>query len=72
MKALNVCALILMFTVGLAFSVYAGKADCENIDGKGAKPVKEVGKKETLFRTIMMRLSKRMTGRVSLTSPSWR
>jgi hypothetical protein len=44
MKALNVCALILMFTVGLTFSVHAGKADCENIDGKGAKPVKEVGK----------------------------
>ena len=44
MKTLNVCALILMLTVGLAFSVHAGKADCENIDGKGAKPVKEVGK----------------------------
>ena len=70
MKFLNVCALIIMLTVGLAFSVHAGKADCENIDGDGAKPVKEVGKEgDAKSRTIMMRLSKKMTGRVSLISP---
>ena len=46
MKILNVCALILMLTIGIAFSVHAGKADCENIDGDGAKPIKEVGKED--------------------------
>jgi hypothetical protein len=44
MKFLNVCALIIMLIAGLAFSVYAGKDDCENIDGDGAKPIEEVGK----------------------------
>ena len=46
MKTLNICALIVLLTVGLAFSVYAGKDDCENIDGDGAKPIKEVGKED--------------------------
>ncbi len=44
MKILNIFATVIMLTVGLAFSVHAGKADCENLDGDGAKPVKEVGK----------------------------
>ena len=35
-----------MLTVGFAFSVHAGKADCKNIDGDGAKPIKEVGKED--------------------------
>ncbi len=35
-----------MLTVGLAFSVYAGKADCTNLNGRGAKPVREVGWEE--------------------------
>ena len=46
MKTLNMWVLILMLTVGLAFSAYAGKADCENIDGDGAKPIKAVGKED--------------------------
>ena len=46
MKTLNVCSLILMLTLGFAFSVHAGKADCENLDGDGAKPVKEVAKED--------------------------
>lgn len=44
MKFANIYALIAMLIVGLAFSVYAAKDDCENIDGDGAKPIKEVGK----------------------------
>ena len=46
MKTLNVCILLVMLTVGLAFSVYAGKADCANLNGRGAKPVREVGWEE--------------------------
>ena len=46
MKLFSMCALIVMLSIGLAFSVSAGKADCENIDGDGAKPVKEVGKED--------------------------
>ena len=44
MKFANICTLIVMLVIGLAFSVYAAKVDCENIDGDGAKPIKEVGK----------------------------
>ena len=46
MKTLNVCVLLVMLTVGLAFNVYAGKADCTNLNGRGAKPVREVGWEE--------------------------
>ena len=46
MKFANMCALIAMLIVGLTFSVYAAKVDCENIDGDGAKPIKEVGKED--------------------------
>ena len=35
-----------MLTVGLTFSVHAGKADCANLIGRGAKPVREVGWEE--------------------------
>ena len=39
------CAFIVMvLIIGVAFSVYAGKDDCTNIDGDGAKPIQEVGK----------------------------
>ena len=44
MKFANISVLIAMLIVGLAFSVYAAKDDCENLDGDGAKPIKEVGK----------------------------
>ena len=44
MKFANICTLIVMLVVGLAFSVSAAKDDCENIDGDGAKPIKEVNK----------------------------
>ena len=46
MKTLNVCALLVMLTVGLTFSVHAGKADCANLIGRSAKPVREVGWEE--------------------------
>lgn len=46
MKFTNIFALIVMLIAGCVFSVYAAKDDCENLDGKGAKPVKEVGKEE--------------------------
>lgn len=44
MKFANIYALIVMLVIGLAFSTYAAKDDCENIDGDGAKPIKEVAK----------------------------
>ena len=44
MKFANISVFIAMLIVGLAFSVYAAKDDCENLDGDGAKPIKEVGK----------------------------
>ena len=46
LKFANMCALIAMLIVGLTFSVYAAKDDCENLDGDGAKPIKEVGKED--------------------------
>ena len=46
MKFINVYALIVMLIAGIVFSAYAAKDDCENLDGKGAKPVEEVGKEK--------------------------
>lgn len=39
-------AFIIMLIVGLTFSVYAGKDDCTNLDGDGAKPIKEVANED--------------------------
>ncbi|MCE2401369.1 NPCBM/NEW2 domain-containing protein [Candidatus Poribacteria bacterium] len=38
--------IVMVLTIGVAFSVYAGKDDCTNIDGDGDKPIKEVGKED--------------------------
>lgn len=42
MKFTNSFALSILLIVGLAFSVYADKTDCTNLDGDGAVPIKEV------------------------------
>lgn len=38
--------IIMVLIIGVAFSVYAGKDDCTNIDGDGAVPFKEVGEED--------------------------
>ena len=42
MKLTNLFALSILLIIGLVFSVYAGKSDCTNLDGDGAKPITEV------------------------------
>lgn len=37
---------LMIFVIGVAFSVFAGKDDCTNLDGDGAKPIKEVGSED--------------------------
>ena len=39
-------AFLMILIIGVAFSVYAGKDDCTNIDGDGAKPFKKVGSED--------------------------
>ena len=39
-------AFIMILLVGLTFNVHAAKEDCTNIDGDGAKPIKEVAKED--------------------------
>ncbi len=46
MKLTNLFALSLLLIVGLVFSVYAGKSDCTNLDGDGAKPIIEVSSED--------------------------
>ena len=46
MKLTNLFALSLLLIVGLVFSVYAGKSDCTNLDGDGAKPITEVSSED--------------------------
>ena len=46
MKLTNISVLIVMLIAAIAFSVHAAKDDCENIDGDGPKPIKEVGKED--------------------------
>lgn len=46
LRIINVLAVIVVLVAGLVFSGHAAKDDCENIDGKGAKPIKEVGKED--------------------------
>ncbi|MDE0086061.1 MAG: NPCBM/NEW2 domain-containing protein [Candidatus Poribacteria bacterium] len=46
MKLINLFPLSILLIVGLVFSVYAGKSDCTNLDGDGAKPIKEVAKED--------------------------
>ncbi|RKU25540.1 hypothetical protein C6497_15805 [Candidatus Poribacteria bacterium] len=36
--------IMMALIIGISFTVFAAKDDCTNIDGDGAKPIKEVGK----------------------------
>ena len=42
MKLNILFALSILLTVGLVFGIYADKSDCTNLDGDGAKPIKQV------------------------------
>ncbi len=44
MKLASIFGLIVVLIAGVVVGVQAAKKDCENLDGAGAKPVKEVGK----------------------------
>ncbi len=40
----NFALIMMILFVGITFSVYAAKEDCTNLEGEGAKPIKEVAK----------------------------
>ncbi len=46
LKIINLFILTTLLIIGLAFNVYAAKSDCTNLDGDGAKPIKEVASED--------------------------
>lgn len=45
-RCLGITFMMLFLIIGVTFNLYAAKEDCTNIDGDGAKPIKEVNKED--------------------------